>query len=151
MRRFNSRPGTGNRGSILEVELPGLHGQNTALTDHLVSPGPEIGNTSTASASFTAAPGTVVSHADYYPDCASSAENETKIKIECLDAELIQDLETVNTVFADILSFGQMLVCHGCDDPAAVVVGFLVQEEDEQAWALCDGCLRELRLKGSIA
>ena len=70
---------------------------------------------------------------------------------DCLDVELIQDLETVNTVFADILSFGQMLVCHGCDDPGAVVVSFLVQEEDEQAWALCGRCLGELRLKGKIA
>src|SRR5689334_11538012 len=75
---------------------------------------------------------------------------EAKMKNEYLDGALIQDLEVINEIFADVLSLGQLLVCHGCDDLKAVIAGFLVHDRWEQAWALCEPCLRELR-KGLIA
>jgi lipid-binding SYLF domain-containing protein len=54
---------------------------------------------------------------------------------ECLDLELIQNREIVTVVYAETSSLGQLLICHGCGDVEAVIVGFLVDEQSEQAWA----------------
>jgi hypothetical protein len=30
-----------------------------------------------------------------------------------------------------------VLICHGCDDREAVIVGFLIHDQSERAWTLC--------------
>jgi hypothetical protein len=64
--------------------------------------------------------------------------------------ELIQNREIVTAVFAEMSSLGQLLICHGCDDLEAVIMGFLVLDQSEQAWALCGSCVRKLHLYGVI-
>ena len=63
---------------------------------------------------------------------------------EFSDLELIQNREIVTAVFAEMTLLGQLLICHGCDDVEAVIVGFLVNDRIEQAWALCGSCVRDL-------
>ncbi len=70
---------------------------------------------------------------------------------EYLDLELIQNPELVTALWTAISSLGQLLICHGCGDVEAVVVGFLIHEQSEQAWALCGSCLRNLPPHGAIA
>jgi hypothetical protein len=43
------------------------------------------------------------------------------------------------------------LICHGCDDVEAVIVGFLIHDQSEQAWALCRSCVQNPPLYGAIA
>ncbi len=73
------------------------------------------------------------------------------MKDEYLDLELVQNREIVTAVWGAISSLGQVLICHGCDDAEAVIVGFLVHEQSEQAWALCGSCIRSLPSYGAIA
>jgi hypothetical protein len=73
------------------------------------------------------------------------------MKSESLDLELIQNPEVVAWVCAKISALGQLLMCHGCDDVEAVIVGFLVFEQSEQAWALCGSCVQNHPLYGAIA
>jgi hypothetical protein len=61
-----------------------------------------------------------------------------------LDIGLIQDHETISRVRAETSSAGQLLVCHGCSDVEAAIVGLLVLDEDQQAWALCGTCVGKL-------
>ena len=70
---------------------------------------------------------------------------------EFLDLELIQNREIVTGVYAETSSLGQLLICHGCDDAEAVIVGFLVHDQSEQAWALCGSCVQNPPLYGAIA
>ena len=67
-----------------------------------------------------------------------------------LSTELIQNREIVAAVWAEVGTLGQLLVCHGCDDVEAVIVAFLVDEQSEQAWALCGSCVRALPASGMI-
>jgi hypothetical protein len=73
------------------------------------------------------------------------------MKCECLDLEWIQDRDIVTAVCAEVSSLGQLLICHGCNDVEALVVGLLVHEQSEQAWALCGPCVRKLPFSGAIA
>jgi hypothetical protein len=43
------------------------------------------------------------------------------------------------------------LICHGCGDVEAVIVGFLVHDQSAQAWAVCGSCVRNLPPYGAIA
>jgi hypothetical protein len=72
------------------------------------------------------------------------------MKSEFSGFELIQNCETVNTVFAEISSLGQLLICHGCNDVEAVIVAFLIRDQSEQAWALSGSCLQKFPLYGAI-
>jgi hypothetical protein len=54
-------------------------------------------------------------------------------------------------VYAETSSLGQLLICHGCGDVEAVIVGFLVHEQSEKAWALCGLCVQQMPLYGAIA
>ena len=72
------------------------------------------------------------------------------MKSEFSDIELIQDREIVTAVLVEMSSLGQLLICHGCDDVEAVIVGFLVLDQSERALALCGSCIRKLHLYGAI-
>ena len=50
---------------------------------------------------------------------------------------------------AEIGSAGRLLICHGCSEIEAVIVGLLVLDGDEEAWALCGLCIRKLPLQVS--
>jgi hypothetical protein len=68
-----------------------------------------------------------------------------------LDAWLIQDHETIAQVCAEIGSAGRMLICHGCSQIEAVIVGFLVLDDEQEAWALCGLCIRQPPLHGAVS
>jgi hypothetical protein len=80
------------------------------------------------------------------PRCIEADPQEAGMKSEFPDIELIQNRGIVTAVFAEMSSLGQLLICHGCDDVEAVIVGFLVLEQSEQAFALCGSCVRKLPL-----
>ena len=65
--------------------------------------------------------------------------------------DLIQNREIATAIFIEMSSLGQLLICHGCDDVEAVIVGFLVHDQSEQAWALCGSCVENLPLYGANA
>jgi len=67
------------------------------------------------------------------------------------NVELIQNREIVTALAAVVGARGQLLICHGCDDLEALIVGFLVDDQSEQAWALCGSCLRDLPAYSAIA
>jgi hypothetical protein len=69
---------------------------------------------------------------------------------EYLDLELVQNREIVAAIRGAISSQGRLLICHGCDDVEAVIVGFLVHEQSEQAWALCGSCVWNLPSRGAL-
>ena len=62
----------------------------------------------------------------------------------------MRDAETVAAICADIRSSGALLVCHGCGDIEALIAGFLVLADNEEAWSLCGACLRKLPLSGAV-
>ena len=72
------------------------------------------------------------------------------MRSEFSEIELIQNREIVTAVFAEMSSLGWLLICHGCDDVEAVIVGFLVLDQSEQGWALCGPCVRKLLTYGAI-
>jgi hypothetical protein len=69
---------------------------------------------------------------------------------EYLDLKLVQNREIVTAIWDSISSLGRLLICHGCNDVEAVIVGFLVHEQSEQAWALCGSCVWNLPLHGAL-
>jgi hypothetical protein len=62
------------------------------------------------------------------------------------DLELILNREVVSAIFAQVNSLGRLLICDGCGDVEAVIMGFLVLDRIEQAWALCGACVRRIPL-----
>ena len=72
------------------------------------------------------------------------------MKSDLKDVRLIRDCETIAAIRSDVSSTGQLLICHGCGDVEALVVGFLVLDNNQQAWALCGTCLRKLPLHGAV-
>jgi hypothetical protein len=68
-----------------------------------------------------------------------------------VDIGLIVEAETVVAVSDAIRSSGRLLVCHGCGDLEALIIGFLVIDGDEEAWALCGNCMRKLPISGAVA
>ena len=85
------------------------------------------------------------------PALQGLGKQETDMRYECLNLELIQNREIVTGVYAETSSLGQLLICHGCGDVEAVIVGFLVHEQSEKAWALCGLCVQQMPLYGAIA
>lgn len=79
---------------------------------------------------------------------AGSADTK---KPDLVNIGLVRDMETIAAICADIRVAGKLLVCHGCGDLEALIAGFLVLADDEEAWALCGACLRRLPLCGAIA
>ena len=69
---------------------------------------------------------------------------------EYFDLELVQNREVVAALWTAISSMGQLLICHGCGDVEAMIEGFLVHEQSEQAWALCGLCVRNLPSRSAI-
>jgi hypothetical protein len=69
---------------------------------------------------------------------------------DLIDIGLVRDAEMVAAICAEIRAGGKMLVCHGCGDVEALITGFLVLADDEEAWALCGSCLCKLPLFGSV-
>ena len=72
------------------------------------------------------------------------------MKSDLIDVRLIRDCETVAAISSDVTSTGRLLICHGCGDVEALVVGFLLLDNDQQAWALCGTCMRKLPLHGAV-
>jgi len=72
------------------------------------------------------------------------------MKSDLVDLELVDDSETVAAICAELNSMGQVLVCYGCGDVEALIVGFLVLDHKEQAWALCGKCRRRLPFDGAL-
>jgi hypothetical protein len=68
-----------------------------------------------------------------------------------LDVWLIRDHKTVAEVCAEISSRGHLVVCHRCSDVEALIVGLLVFDDDEEAWALCGTCIGKLPVHGAVA
>ena len=96
------------------------------------------------------------------PEPQGDAEHPRPATMECvepnltlhqqavlLDAWLIRDHETIAQLCAEIGSAGGLLICHGCSEIEAVIVGLLVLDEGE-AWALCGVCIRKLPLHGAV-
>jgi hypothetical protein len=71
------------------------------------------------------------------------------IKGEYRTLKVINDLELVGSVCADLNSIGRMLICERCGDIEALIIAFLMFEYDQQAWPLCGPCLRELTRVGA--
>ena len=69
---------------------------------------------------------------------------------DLIDVRLIRDSETVAAIRSDVSSTGRLLICHGCGDVEALVIGFLLLDNDQQAWALCGMCMRKLPLHGAV-
>ena len=69
---------------------------------------------------------------------------------DLIDVRLIRDSETIAAICSDVSSTGRLLICHGCGDVEALVIGFLLLDNDEQAWALCGTCMRKLPLHGAV-
>jgi hypothetical protein len=69
---------------------------------------------------------------------------------EYLDLTLVQNREIVRAIWGATSSLGRLLICHGCDDVEAVIVGFLVDKQSEQAWPLCGSCVRNLPPRGAL-
>jgi hypothetical protein len=69
---------------------------------------------------------------------------------DLIDVRLIRDSETIAAICSDVSSTGRLLICHGCGDVEALVVGFLLLDNDQQAWALCGMCMRKLPLHGAV-
>jgi len=67
-----------------------------------------------------------------------------------LDLELVDDREIVAALAAETSSFGRLLICHGCGDVEALIVAFLVLEQEEKAWPLCGRCVRMLPFQGAV-
>ena len=72
------------------------------------------------------------------------------MKSDLIDVRLIRDCETVAAICSDVSSTGRLLICHGCGDVEALVIGFLLLDNDQQAWALCGMCMRKLPLHGAV-
>ena len=72
------------------------------------------------------------------------------MKCQCPNIEWIQNRDLITQVWAQLSSLGQLLICHGCGDVEALIVGFLVHEQCEQAWALCGPCVRKVPAYGAI-
>ena len=66
------------------------------------------------------------------------------------DVWLILDYEIVAQVSVGIRSAGRLLVCHGCSDLKALIVGLLL-DDGEQLWPLCGSCIRQLPLHGAFS
>jgi hypothetical protein len=73
-----------------------------------------------------------------------------RMKADLIDVGLVSDADMVAAICAEIRSGGRLLVCHGCGDIEALIAGFLVLADDEEAWALCGPCLRKLPLSGAV-
>jgi len=69
---------------------------------------------------------------------------------DCVDLELVEDREIVAAVSAQMGSVGRLLICYGCGDVEALIVGFLVREQEEKAWPLCGRCMRMLPFQGAV-
>jgi len=72
------------------------------------------------------------------------------MKSDLMEVWLIRDCETVAALCSDVSSTGRLLICHGCGDVEALVVGILLLDNDQQAWALCGTCIRKLPLHGAV-
>jgi len=72
------------------------------------------------------------------------------MKSDLMDVRLIRDCETVAAICSDVSSTGRLLICHGCGDVEALVVGIFLLDNDQQAWALCGTCIRKLPLHGAV-
>ena len=59
--------------------------------------------------------------------------------------------ETCAAVCAEAGSVDSILLCHGCGDIEAPIAGLLVDDEEEEAWALCAECLSVVPLLGAVA
>jgi hypothetical protein len=68
---------------------------------------------------------------------------------ELVDVGLIRDAETVSGLSDEIRSGGKLLVCHCCGDVEALIAGFLVLADEQEACALCGSCIRRLPLFGA--
>jgi hypothetical protein len=58
--------------------------------------------------------------------------NRYRIKSDLVDLELLDDSETVAAICAELNSMGKVLVCYGCGDVEALIVGFLVLDHKKQ-------------------
>jgi hypothetical protein len=65
------------------------------------------------------------------------------------DVALIQNRQIVTKTVTQISSQGRLLICHGCDNCEVLIMALLVLGEADQAWALCDSCVRKI-LYGAI-
>jgi len=89
-------------------------------------------------------------------DCGNSAKayrpsrSYTKMENEFLDARLVQNREIIKAIWLKTSFLSQLLVCHNCHDVEAMTIGFLVFEQDRQAWALCGLCLRTMPFGGAV-
>jgi hypothetical protein len=72
------------------------------------------------------------------------------MKSDLVDIALIRDLEIVAAICADIRSGGRLLICHGCADIEALIMGFVVLDNGDQAFALCGACMGKLPVHGAI-
>jgi len=78
------------------------------------------------------------------------ATGNHRMETEFLDFDLIRDAEFIAEVCAEAASLGWILICQRCANIEALITVFLVCDRDEQAWPLCEVCLRELPLEGPI-
>ena len=59
--------------------------------------------------------------------------------------------ETCAAACAEAGYADSILICNGCGNIEAPIAGLLVDDDDEQAWALCADCLRTVPLLGAVA
>jgi hypothetical protein len=71
--------------------------------------------------------------------------------VDLIDVEILNDQASLADL-ADLLGEdGDMLVCHRCLDADEIIAAVLLIREEEEAWALCGSCLRQLPLQGQLA
>jgi hypothetical protein len=73
------------------------------------------------------------------------------MKNDLLDVSFVADAATVADICADVAPEGSLLVCNGCGNIEEPIAGILVIDDDQEAWALCGGCIRKLPLEGTVA
>jgi hypothetical protein len=73
------------------------------------------------------------------------------MKNNLVDVGFVADAAIVADICADVAQDGSLLVCNGCGDIEEPIAGILVVDDDQEAWALCGGCIRKLPLEGTVA
>lgn len=64
---------------------------------------------------------------------------------DLLEIGIIDVKETIAAICDEVCSQGRMLVCHACGDIEALIAGLLIiEEENNEAWALCGACMRKV-------
>lgn len=64
---------------------------------------------------------------------------------------IIGDEETIAAIWDDLRSEGRIVICYACGDIEALIACFVIFEEKEEAWALCDACVRKVCIFGAVA